>query len=730
MFSFTRREFLQILGTSTLGATAAFSRWFSLEEVSQEAPISLSPTFCEICFWKCSGWVYKRGNQLWKIVGNERDEHCHGRLCTRGTGGIGAYTDPDRLSRPLRRVKKGGKQKFVPVSWEEALDFVADRLQEIRKKEGPESLALFTHGIGGYFLKTLFKAMGCYNIAAPSYAQCRGPREEAFRITFGRGLGSPENTDIENTKCLVLIGCHIGENLHNGQVQEFAKALERGATIITVDPRFSVAASKSKYWLPLRPGTDLALLLSWIHLLIYEVGYDKEYVQKHTYGFEKLKEEVKGYTPHWASEITGLPKNLIVKTAIEMKLHSPAVIVHPSRHTTWYGDDTQRVRAIAILNALLGSFGRKGGFYFPEKAKVPKYPIPKFPKPRKTWRDFLPKGSYPLAREVPANVLRDLSIPTGKGKGPIRSWFVYATNLPKTLPEPEKTYRAIQHLDLLVVVDILPMKITGWADVVLPECSYLERYDDLRISPGRKPQIALRMPALPPKHESKPNWWIAKELAKRLDLEAYFPWKDIEEYLDWRLRQIGSSLEEMKKIGVKELPESYPKYLDEKEEIFWKTPTGKIELYSTILEKYGFDPIPRYQAHPTPPKDYRRLLYGRAPFHSFSRTINNPLLHELMPENEVWIHPATAREWNVQSGEYIRLKNQDGVISDPIKVRVTHRIHPEAVYMVHGFGHKDNRLRRAYRKGADENQLITQVKIDPLMGGTGLRVNFVTLYRD
>ena len=194
---------------------------------------------------------------------------------------------------------------------------------------------------------------------------------------------SPERTDIRDTRCLVLIGSHIGENMHNGQIQEMSQAIDKGATIITVDPRFSTAASHSKYWLPIKPATDLALLLAWMHVIINEELYDKNYVEKYTYGFKELKDHVKDKTPEWAYAITTIKPDIIRKTAKpdiirktarEMAHAAPAVIVHPGRHVTWYGDDTQRSRAIAILNALLGSWGRRGGFYVPESVHLPKFP--------------------------------------------------------------------------------------------------------------------------------------------------------------------------------------------------------------------------------------------------------------------------------------------------------------------------------------------------------------------
>ncbi len=728
-----RREFIKIAGAGT-GAMLVGPKLYASFDKDKQALLKKgtdrTPTYCEICFWKCAGWVYKKDGKPWKIVGNENDPNSRGRFCPRGSGGIGAYTDPDRLRKPLLRVEKNGKQVFKEVSWDDALDFIARKMKDIAREHGPECMALFSHGSGGNYFKNLLHAYGSKNVAAPSYAQCRGPREEAYLLTYGAGVGSPERTDIINTKCLVLLGSHIGENMHNLQVQEFSEAVANGATIITVDPRFSTAASKSKYWLPIKPGTDLALLLAWIHVIIEEELYDKEYVKKYTIGFEQLKQAVKDNTPEWAYPITTIKPHIIRQTAREMARYAPATIVHPGRHVTWYGDDTQRVRAGAILNALLGSWGRRGGFYFPAKAHVPKPPIPKYPKPRKDWRKAFP-DQFPLANLALSSGICDATIPSAERNCSFKGWIVYGTNLIQTLPQPQKTLQAIQNLELLVVIDILPSEITGWADVVLLECTYLERYDDLRISPGRVASVALRAPAFKPKYDSKPAYWMARQLAKKLGLEKYFPYENIEDYLDYRLKAIGSSLKEMKEIGVKLIENpNHRFYLENGEDYEFATPSGKIELYSTTLAEYGFDPIPRYKHHQEPPQGYYRLLYGRAPMHSFGRTINNPNLFQLMKENEVWINRKVAQEWGIKNGEYVILENQDGVRSRPVKAKVTERIRHDAVFMVHGFGHTDKRLHRAYHRGASDTSLITRVHLDPIMGGTGMRVNFVTFRKE
>ena len=730
-----RRDFIKIsalgLGGLTLGGAAyraLANTLFTPDSSNAIKNLSRTPTYCEVCFWKCAGWVYKNDDgRIWKVVGNDEDMCCNGRLCPRGTGGVGMFYDQDRLKTPLLRVGERGKQTFKPISWDEAFDYIADKMKSIAKVHGPECIALFTHGSGGSYFGNLLKAFGSTNITAPSYAQCRGPREVAFIGTFGEGVESPEITDLRDTKCLVLIGSHIGENMHNGQVQEMSDAIDKGATIITVDPRFSTAASKSKYWLPIKPSTDLALLLAWIHVLIYEELYDKKYVDKYTFGFDALKAHVKNMTPEWAYGITTIKPDVIRDTAREMANASPSVIVHPGRHVTWYGDDTQRERAIAILNAILGSWGRRGGYFRPDKITIPTYPHPPFPEPKRTWRDAFP-GKYKLADLALASGICEATIPTTARDCSFRGWIVNGTNLIETLPNRKQTMEAIQALELLVAIDTMPMEITGWADVVLPECTYLERYDSIRSGPHRKAQIALRMPATEPLYDSKPAWWMAKELSKRFGLEDYFGWNTFEEMLDWQLKQLGTSLEEMQRIGVKTYEREYDDiYFGEDEDVDFYTNTGKIELYATAFEEEGFDPLPKYTAHEEPPEGFYRLIYGRAPMHTFSRTSNNPNLTDLMDENAVWINPKVAKEWGISNNQYIWLKNQDGIRSDfPVKARVTERIRWDSVYIIHGFGHADKRLTRCYGKGASDSKLITKVHTDPIMGGTGMRGNFVT----
>ncbi|MDP2137208.1 MAG: molybdopterin-dependent oxidoreductase [Candidatus Didemnitutus sp.] len=726
MHALSRRRFLKISAGSVaaLGASGVISSGFVRRAgVAADSGTRTVPTFCDICFWKCGAIATVRDGQLWKIEGNPLDPLSRGRLCPRGTGGVGAHWDRDRLRTPLLRVSERGEDQWKAVTWDEALDHIASRMKKIKTEHGPESVALFSHGIGGTFLKHTLRAFGSPNSAAPSFAQCRGPRDTGFELTFGDGLGSPERTDIENARCLVLIGSHLGENMHNTQVQEFATAVQRNATVIVADPRFSVAASKAKHYLPVKPGTDLALLLGWMHVLVSERLYDTDYVEAYGHGFEEFCAEIAACTPEWAAAETGLSAESIRETAREMARHRPATLVHPGRRVNWYGNDAQRSRAIALINALLGSWGRKGGFYTPSILSVPDYPYPPYPEVAKAKVDN-PNKRYPFAKDSLTTGIREATI-TGQPY-PIKGWFVYATNLINALPNQEETIRAIQNLDLLVVIDVVPSEIAGWADVVLPESTYLERFEELHLGPFKQPFVGIRQPVVDAPHDQKPNWWIAKRLAEKLDLGHFYPWDDIEDYLRWRVEDAGLSYAELKQKGII-LGDMEPLYFEDGVPPEFDTPSGKIEFYSEQLAEAGFDPVPRYTPPEEGPPGSFRLLFGRAPVHTFSRTQSNPLLNEMMDENELWLNAAVARQLQLKSGDRVRLRNQDGVTSNGIRVKATNRIRPDCVYMVHGFGHTAKGLRQTFGKGASTAQMVTRYKVDPLMGGTAVNVNFVTL---
>ncbi len=637
----SRRQFLGTLAAAGAGTAIAPSP----ADASPHPPglhgderVEKIATICEMCFWRCGVLASVADGKVLRLEGNPDHPLTRGRLCARGNAGTGLLYDPDRLKYPLLRTGKRGEGQFKRITWDEAFDFLATKLKTLKDTHGAEAAAFFPHGIGSRFFGTLMSAYGTPNSAEPSFAQCRGPREVGYSLTFGQPLGSPEPVDLESSKLIVLVGSHLGENVFTSQITAFAEGLSKGAKVIAVDPRFSTAAAKADWWLPIRPGTDIALLLAWMHVLIAEGLYDKDYVAKYASGFDELAAHVKAFTPEWAEGITELPADQIRETARAMGAAKPAVAVHPGRHVTWYGDDTQRARAMAILTALLGAWGRKGGIFLPTSVPRGSFDLPPFPDSTRGRADGA-GTRFPLASEE-LGVTNGLVDATLSGDPyPIKAWIVYGQNVLESIPQRERTLKAIESLDLMVVVDVLPVEQINYADLVLPEATYLERYDPpVVVTTARQPFVSIRQPVCEPLYESKPGWWIAKTLAARMGLEAWFPWKTPDEHLDTIIEPMEINVRELRSRGA--VAFAGRPYIEDRtdEDGFVQTSSGKIQLYSEDLKSAGADPLPRYSDVDPPPAGYVRLIYGRAPVHSFARTQNNEILSALMSENEVWLH--------------------------------------------------------------------------------------------
>ncbi|NTV17550.1 MAG: molybdopterin-dependent oxidoreductase [Chlorobiaceae bacterium] len=733
--NFSRRDFIKIssiflAGSSALsfGAVQAFSDRNSV--VSGESGEKVVYSICEHCFWRCGIAAHVRDGKVYKITGSEHHPLSQGKLCPRGTGGIGQLYDPDRLAHPLIREIKGGKQYYRKATWDEAVGVVAEKLYKTSQTYGPSSIAMLHHGFGVSFFKKMLSEIGVNKIAKPSYDLCCGPARQAAVLTYGYPSDTPEGFDMKNSKYMIFFGTHFGENMHNTAVQEISEGIRRGAKIVVFDPRFSTLAGKAEHWLPIKPATDIAMMQGLMHVLISEEIYDKAFVEAHTVGFGELWDSVREMTPEKVSAITDIPADAIRNVAREFAFHAPAALVHSGRRTNWYGDALQRLRAILILNALVGNFKMPGGVVAFEKFPLVQPPAahehPAYEKEVHSKYPFFPN-------DEPSNTIASHEIVQQAITGEVKALLIYGVNLPETMTLGRKVaIDALEKVDFMVAIDVLPAEVTGYADVVLPECTYLERYDDLDNGRAfRTPFVALRQPVVPPMYDSKPGNQIAKMITDKWGLHGVFA-PTVEAGLNKKLGLIGSSLEEIKKKGVLVMPET-DLYRKPGEPLNLKTPSGKIELASEQLKTGGFNAVPIYTAHPEPPAGFYRMLTGRKPMLTFGRTSNNRFLGDLATakENEVWVNLEIAGKHNITNGEYVHLKNQDGVISEfPVKVKVTERIRPDAVYMVHGFGHTSAKLTWAFKRGASHNQLITRTDIDPAMGAVGFQNNFVTFIKE
>jgi thiosulfate reductase/polysulfide reductase chain A len=274
--------------------------------------------------------------------------------------------------------------------------------------------------------------------------------------------------------------------------------------------------------------------------------------------------------------------------------------------------------------------------------------------------------------------------------------------------------RALDKLDLIVAIDVNFSEIAWYADVILPESTYLERADSIQAISGLKPQLVIRQQAVTPRYDTKPGWWILKELARRLDLGHYLPYETIEDIWNFQLEGTGVKLADFDAKGFVVLSDK-ALWWDREKGLPFKTPSGKFELVNSLMENAGFPSFVAYTPVPVPPKGHFRLMVGRCAAHTHVSTQNNLYLSELVPENELWINSAAAATLGLKNGAYVEVVSPLGT-AGRIKAKVTEFIHPEAVFMLHGFGKTVPAQTRCYLKGASDARL--QENVSDRAGGS------------
>lgn len=738
----TRRKFLQT--ASVAAATAAVSGCFANRAAAGTpfvrgpftAPGSFADTktavggVCEMCFWRCQVVGKVRDGKLVKLEGNPKSIDNGAAICARGNAGVKLLYDPDRLKYPMKNVGKRGAPEWKRISWDEALDECATRMKAVMEKYGPHAIAMFPHGASATYPMGFFeKVVGTPNISEASFFQCRGIRDTAYVAT----LETPpdENVDMANAKAILLLGGHFGENVHVSHVKRYLKGLENGAKLIVVDPRFSASAAKADIWVKIKPGTDTAFLLAMMNHLVKKGKYNQAYVAANGVGFDKFTAGISHASLEWAARTCDVPASQIKQVAELLAANAPNVSIHPGRHVSWHGNDFQRERALACLTGLLGAIGVRGGFVAGKGPKVGK--AGGWPKVNAEHAEA--HALHTMAKKhpfsppgTPTDLIREAAV-SGKPY-PIKAFVAWGQNPIQTVPNEPLTIKMLQQMDFVMVCDIMPTDITMFADILLPESSYLERYDLIKpgtqwdLSGKQQQYIAARMPLVPmtaADHERKDPVWITNELAKRMGFEKHIPVQSQEEKTEKILAGANLSIEQLIKedgIHIQDGVDPYGKVL-------------KVNFFSQELVDAGFPGVPTYIPVAEPPKGYARLVYGRAPVHTFNRSQNNAWLVNEMPENPVWLNDESARKMGLKDGDRVRLVNQDGVQSRTTTVvKVTPGIRKDTVYMAHGYGTMNPAMTLGVGKGIDDQSLITKLAVDPETGAHGMRNNFVTFIKD
>ncbi len=746
-----RRGFLKLAGVSTVATTATITGLPSPLKGSKEQEATKgsrflqydrgvhSPSFCEMCFWNCGVDVYTRKGKIHKLEGNKLNPNNRGHLCAKGNAGIVSTYDPDRIQSPLIRTGKRGEGKFKKVTWEEAYQYVYDKLNPIIKQYGAESLATFMHGTGEKYVHILSMALGTPNITIPAYSQCMGSREMAWAFTFGTGVSGHETFDMAHSKHMMIFGRNMAGAVQVREAEDFSKGIAKGAKLTYIDPRQSESCVNATDWLQLNPGTDLALALGFIHVIMRDNLANMDFVTKHCYGYNELHEHIKQYTPEWASKKTGIDAKTIERIAWDFAKDAPNVVAIPPRRMTRYGNDTQTVRAIAILNALMGSWGVPGGIFVrtPVPIDLPHHEHPPMPKIRRA--DGVGEGEeFPFAPPPLGRTNGIYQATLTQRPYPIKAWLIYGTNpISHSTRSTNGLFEAMENLDLIMAIDTQFSDTVMYADVVFPESTYLERDDAPYIQKDKTPFIALRKAAIKPIYDTKHSFEISKGIAEKFKLEKWFehlsPHHQIEDLLENYLTQ--EQRETLEKDGALLFEDVDPYPYASGANLSFGTATGKVQLYAKELEELyktkgdDFSPMPIYKDPIMPKKGEFRLLFGRTPHHSHARTMNNSVLLELQDDTPVWMHPDDAKKLGFKNGDLVKLVNvKTQQTSHPEPLKVTKRIKAGSVFIHHGFGHQTKAWSKGFDKGTSENDFISD-GVDPISGAAAFHNGFVKVVK-
>jgi thiosulfate reductase/polysulfide reductase chain A len=715
----SRRDFLKLGGAA---ASALAAGRFIPPQVAQAARQlgtldpngdGYIPTMCEMCVWRCGVRAKVEEGRVVKLEGNPDHPHSKGKLCARGQSGLMNTYDPDRVLTPLVRVGKRGEGKFRQASWDEALDIVAKNMLKIKDSYGAEAMAFSsTHNLSQVQFENLLNGFG-----SPNYGTQRSLCFNAMIVANLMTYGMEEpGRDYSRVKYVLLTGRNLLEAISTSETGELLDAIANGAKVVYLDPRFTKTASKSDEWLPIRPGTDLAFHLALINVIIAEQRYNTDFVQKYTVGFDQVAEAVREYTPEWAAPITGIEAAVIRRVAQEFSQAAPYALAHNGWRTSNFINSFPTERAITILNALVGNWNvtllpaageGSGGLGKP--------PQPPYPRVSALRLDGVP-WKFPFV-PLKLGIFQQLREAILEGQPyQARGWFISRQNPVLSLPDRQRTLQAMGKLDFIAVVDILLNDTAWFADVVLPEASYLERYDPL-LPVGDK--VFVRQPVIEPQGEGRSALWIYKQLGERLGLGDFFQYKDEEDYLRQELAPLGVSLEQVRTHGFVELPGE-----NENGEPSWSTPSGKIELYSSTLEKGKFDPVPHWEEPPQPKPGYFYLLTGKVGQHTQFGTQNNQLLHKYQDQPGVWMNPEAAKAQGLNDGDLVEVASEVGSVRT--QLIVTPAIRQDCVYMTPGYGHLSKGLRTAYNVGASDSALRVTF-VDPISGSQALTQTFVSV---
>lgn len=750
---FNRRKFLKFGAAAGAALAASGKPLHAMELAVGGASVNKKgkkrkavPYTCLTCNMEDGGIAYVEGNRIVKLEGNPKHPGNRGKLCAKGNSGWLHVYDPERILYPMKRAGKRGEGKWKRISWDAALNEVAGKIRDHIKSGKPRNEICFKYGRNrthGYINRWMH-ALGSNSIMNHT-SICESSKKIGMEPTWGPDIETP---DFRNTKYILNFGSNIYEAAYfmNPYAQRIVDGVSGNkAKLVTFDVRLSNTAAKSDEWIPVFPGTDGVIALAMANVIMSEGLYDANFIEDWVnVSVGDLKKHLAQYTPEMAEKYSGVKASDIRRIAIEFASAKPATTYSyrgPCMHL--YG--AYQERSTMLLPIITGNIETKGGYCLPRGMGWGKVT----PEPGHGHEESIlhqppnyPTAGHHVAHHVPFMVL--------KGDAKVAIWMDYYDNPAYSFPSNhvwQKMYQDEKLIPYYVSTSPIMSETTKYADIILPDVTYLERHDPENMPSDLLPWLGVRQPVIKPLGESQEFRETIRKLALKVDpdgklgIKKYFDFGSAENFMKKLFSEVpglkqAGGWDYMKKNGVwpdygklsaddyqfykngKLVKPEYGLHMKEdpkgvmvqgKKRKGFGTPSKKIEVSTEHYAKYGFDPMPVFKEHPWHFKNGKKLLKEgqmvmttfKWNVHTQSRTANVKFLAEIVHKNPAWINTKTAGKLGIKDGGLIRVTSGIGHIVT--KANVTESIHPDVIAIGTAAGHwSGGRFAQAGKAKKDE----------------------------
>jgi anaerobic selenocysteine-containing dehydrogenase len=670
----------------------------------------------------CGILVGVKGNKIIKIKGDPKGYLNKGYVCPKGLASPERLTHPNRLKHPLKRIGQRGEGKWKRITWSEAIQTISENLLQIKKSHGARAVAFFQgmpKGIEHFGLIRLANTFGSPNVVAAQDV-CHAPREIAGIMTCGF---YPVADFHHKSRLAILWGSNITGTNEEGEICSLLlNQLKEGTDLIIIDPRKTALAQKAKYWLQIRPGSDNALALAFLHVMIQEGLYNKDFIANHTHGFDELASALSDYSPERMSEHTWISPEQIRKTARAYAATKPATIMwgNPIEQTIHTFDTC---RALICLMAISGNLDIPGGNI---KASEPRFKsLGKFVR-----ADLLPSKAQDMVHAHHGCLPKMMTVPPAYFKRavldgvpyPIKAAYIQCANPLLAQGHSPSTFEALMRLDFIALADIVLTPTASLADIVLPAATQFE-FDDIGHCGLGHGILLARPKVVEPPAECWPDIQIINELGKTITQREYW-YDDYHDILDELLEPTGLDYQQFAKQGHVKGEKRFQEYRDSG----FRTPTGKVELWLTQAEKNHVSPLPQWQGLPQK-VDLSFpfvLTSAKDPYYLHSSYRWLAPLRRRRPKPLVEIHPTTAEKYDIKEGDDVVIETRKGAVIQTAKL--IKGIHPQVICAAYGWWFPETASDGQYEWKRSNYNMVTSMEPvgrefgTPNLKGIGCRI--------